>query len=237
MMRRRGFSLIELLVVIGIIATLVALLLPALNRAREQAKMVACMSNMRQLIMATGMYNDEFHEQYPAPAWIGDHEPDDWIYWEQGLNPAQGVLMPYLGGYVPAVLRCPSDDLDSHITTSGLNGQADVYRYSYSFNEMIFNHANRVNRRPTFVRPQIHNPSEKIMVIDESSQTIDDGCWWAVSPSSNDRNVLANRHYLFTEDAKDYADGSGNAGFCDGHVERVSRSDATSPTYYDPTID
>jgi prepilin-type N-terminal cleavage/methylation domain-containing protein/prepilin-type processing-associated H-X9-DG protein len=59
MNRRDGFTLIELLVVIAIIAILMAVLMPALNRAREQGKRAACLSNLKQLQLAWTMYADE----------------------------------------------------------------------------------------------------------------------------------------------------------------------------------
>jgi len=57
---RHGFSLIELLVVVAVIATLVSLLLPAINSARARAKSVVCQSQMRQIILATQQYAQDY---------------------------------------------------------------------------------------------------------------------------------------------------------------------------------
>ena len=56
MQKQKGFTLIELLVVIAIIAILLAILMPALNRVREQGKRISCMSNLKQLMLGWDMY-------------------------------------------------------------------------------------------------------------------------------------------------------------------------------------
>ncbi len=65
MKSRRGFTLIELLVVIAIIAILMAILMPSLQRVREQARFMACRSNLRQYAVVQRMYADDNNGDFP----------------------------------------------------------------------------------------------------------------------------------------------------------------------------
>src|SRR5690242_19846869 len=71
MKRRTAFTLVELLVVIGIVSVLVAMLFPALNRAREQANIIKCMSGARQVFFSIEMYCNDNRDSYPQAAGAG----------------------------------------------------------------------------------------------------------------------------------------------------------------------
>src|SRR3954470_24266832 len=74
MYRRKAFTLVELLVVIGIIALLISILLPALNKAKQQALRVACASNLRQMGQAMMIYVQETN-YYPGHAALHPGDP------------------------------------------------------------------------------------------------------------------------------------------------------------------
>lgn len=98
-----GFTLIELLVVIAIIAMLMGILLPSLNRARRQAKKIACISNMRQMGVALQAYlMDSENRLPPSSCYLSD--PNQ--YWLK-------ILTMYTGEKL--LLRCPSDKAKNFI--------------------------------------------------------------------------------------------------------------------------
>ncbi len=117
----RAFTLIELLVVIAIIAILAALLLPALATAKEEARRINCMSNLKQLQLCWQMYADDFAGVLCPNDWIADEEGGGSIgdiskvSWCQGdarteadtLGIQSGLLYPY--DTSPAIYHCPSD--------------------------------------------------------------------------------------------------------------------------------
>ena len=97
-----GFTLVELLVVIGVIGVLAGMLLPALANAREQARKAKCMSNLRQISIALSIYRDDNNGYFPAYRKPGN---------PYARGGSIGLLWLYLQGYLDnfRVLECPSD--------------------------------------------------------------------------------------------------------------------------------
>jgi prepilin-type processing-associated H-X9-DG protein len=232
--RSRAFSLVEILVIIGILSILVGLLLPTLASAREAANRTKCMSNLRQIALAFTMYLNDNNGRFPRPAQRGDasvQKPEDWVHFQRWRDPQQSPIAKYLGKpFNQDVLRCPSDDVSTHRTET-FGGQPVQYPYSYTVNELI---CRLPSLGPTLRIGQIRKPEEKILLVDESSNTIDDGCWaWQASMGSS-ANVLSNRHDRKTERPNDPKFGRGNAAFVDGHVAYITRADSFDPRFYDP---
>src|SRR6185295_16360379 len=73
--RRRAFTLVELLVVIGIIAVLIGILLPALNKARSAVRTTVCLSNLRQMGTAWQMYLNDSKGHLPHAIWHAKPPP------------------------------------------------------------------------------------------------------------------------------------------------------------------
>src|ERR1044071_1411632 len=94
----KGFTLVELLVVIGIIALLISILLPSLARAREQGNATKCLSNVRQITMAFMMYANENKQKLPqrnASRGAG-HKEWDWVFWQIGQDFSQSNVLRYI---------------------------------------------------------------------------------------------------------------------------------------------
>jgi prepilin-type N-terminal cleavage/methylation domain-containing protein/prepilin-type processing-associated H-X9-DG protein len=132
MERKRGFTLIELLVVIAIIAILAAILFPVFAQAREKARSISCVSNVRQMGVAAVMYAQDYDETYPgmwqwSPCAIYFHSP--YIYppgWTQPMAEQLCETCPYVKN--AAVYRCPSRTASSNI--------ADFCSYGYTYPTM-----------------------------------------------------------------------------------------------------
>ncbi len=194
MRRQKGFTLIELLVVIAIIAILMAILMPALNRVREQGKRAVCLSNLKQLALAWILYADDNDDVLVNGAigysdrnmgW-GNHAHE--IAWvdslaageeAQRLEIEQGALWPYLKNH--DIYKCPT----------GRRGEALTYAIMFSMNAVNHTPTQGVRGAHIRKRTEIYNPAPalRLVFIDEGWMTpdafavqYDQENWWDDPP-------------------------------------------------------
>lgn len=198
---RRAFTLIELLVVISIIALLIAILLPALAAAREQAKASQCLSNVRQFALALEIYSQENDAFYPrafsatwgGPKWLG--------------AAAVGKFMQGQGAYL-----CPSDLTPlSENFNDGLPVPSMSVRYSYMYNAG-FDRTNAYRLRDNILRPsELRSIGDRTLGGGGVAYELDwSGTWNARFPFSM------------------HQDTTFNVAHFDGHAARVAGAKAST---------
>ena len=235
MRTRKGFTLVELLVVVGIIAVLISILLPVLNKARQQANQVRCESNMKQLMYATVMYVSAWKGQIPFCDW---GPPDTNVYGHGWLYatfakdrknfpvgqgggswtphpPVDGVMTGELWPYLKAlgVYHCPITDpaLWQHcnwLTDYICNGAMVCYGTPGWLNP------NGIlgTKIPGLKMSQFRRPSEVVIYFEGleekyEGQNRTNYVWNDGSSTPNEENI-SDRHYK-----------GANVAFLDGHIE------------------
>ena len=228
MRKRSAFTLVELLVVIGIIAVLVSLLLPALNKAKQQANSVACMSTLRQFQMGSTVYANNNHGYYIPILVDLAVAPTPSTWWSEAEETRRALdIRPYKPVYYGQASRgriCPNAAL---ALSNGYVDNTYPIRQCYGMNFQDFADPSipsmymyGVGTWPAktwiaYKVSQIRKPSEKLAWADAlftwiryagSSQYIGE----IVAPATN--NVIAYRHR-----------GGVNIAFFDGHAEWLPR--------------
>lgn len=244
-MRRKvhGFSLVELIVVIGIIAALVAILLPAVGRARQEAVRISCKSNMRQLMAAVDMYVSENQGQLPfcnwqpnvnkvrlygagwlftAPregAWDPPALAGDWNTIEPPSEGVKtGVLWPYLKQL--RVYHCPAD-----LPNGGWIGTE--WLTSYIMNGAQCAYGGTPFGQPGFKITSFPNSSNVTLLWEVMEQPYEgvskDNGRWNDGASMPTEEIMAHRHSK-----------GANIAFLDSHVEWWEPDEFQKYAYDDP---
>jgi prepilin-type N-terminal cleavage/methylation domain-containing protein/prepilin-type processing-associated H-X9-DG protein len=213
----KAFTLIELLVVIAIVAILAALLLPALQSAKERGRAATCMAHMRQLAQAVHMYLTDYDGHFPKTAPAGRNHPSDWVWGGnvvphpqqvsavQRIDIESGVLWVYVYNGFDRFKKMPSEWYNSpskNVYLCPSAGPVEKKRgLSYSMNWNLDKDQSGATMEAGVILSRIKNPSLCVLFVDEGSE-LNDGYY-----DSSDFPNQGNMHI-----------GGANLAFCDGHV-------------------
>lgn len=231
-----GFTLVELLVVIGIIAVLIAILLPTLSKARASANRLTCLTHLKQLHAGIIMYCNDNGGSFPTCAYASDgagyiQMNDDWIWWEANRNLDDSAICKYLavgGEKLKTLLRCPADDFEGRKPALGIMPGQGPYLYSYAMNDAIArNDVGSQQGRSKLT--QWRSPSRKILLTEMLPNV--EPCWNYTIP-------LTQRHGTGISRITGAKMGTNvSTVFLDGHAEGVDENLSNNVIQQQPDAD
>ena len=206
---RPGFTLVELVVVIGIMSILTAMALPVFVSARETSRRATCLSNLRNISLAFAMYVDDWDGCFPNTGdpylWMGRH-------WRWPLKPYLGAVLeratsdpqnPLLSAQTPSFLLCPSDPFATDKWDATSYGySAACYHTPGQVARMTTEDLWKEDRFPCVTQREsvVAFPSQKILVAEWlTSHERDKFTWWEWGGARNYLFVDGHAAYLRTD--------------------------------------